>query len=59
MTNFLQPIGATVLTMFEVTGRIVIFALESIAGTARRPFYLRMIAASSSMSAITRFPWSA
>src|SRR6266404_4512457 len=43
MTNFLQPIGATVLAMFEVTGRIVIFASESIAGIARRPFYLRMI----------------
>src|ERR1700757_2178707 len=43
MTNFLQPIGATVLAMFEVTGRIVIFASESIAGIARRPFYLRII----------------
>src|SRR6201993_3101976 len=43
MTNFLQPIGATVLAMFEVTGRIVIFASESIAGSVRRPFYLRMI----------------
>src|SRR6266404_7257283 len=43
MTNFLQPIGATVLAMFEVTGRIVIFASESIAGIVRRPFYLRMI----------------
>ncbi len=43
MTNFLQPIGATVLAMLEVTGRIIMFASESIAGIARRPFYLRMI----------------
>ena len=43
MTNFLQPIGATVLAMLEVTGRIILFASESIAGIARRPFYLRMI----------------
>jgi phospholipid/cholesterol/gamma-HCH transport system permease protein len=43
MTNFLQPIGATVLSMFEVTGRIVMFASESIGGIVRRPFYLRMI----------------
>ena len=43
MTNFLQPIGATVLAMFEVTGRIVIFAAESLAGLLRRPFYLRII----------------
>jgi phospholipid/cholesterol/gamma-HCH transport system permease protein len=43
MTNFLQPIGATVLAMLEVTGRIILFASESVAGIARRPFYLRMI----------------
>ncbi len=43
MTNFLQPIGATILAMFEVTGRIVMFASESLAGIFRRPFYLRMI----------------
>ena len=41
--NFLQPIGHTVLAMFEVTGRIVIFAVESLSGALRRPFYLRMI----------------
>src|SRR5437763_11525159 len=43
MTNFLQPIGATFLAMLEVTGRIVIFALESLSGMLRRPFYLPAI----------------
>src|SRR6266481_412052 len=43
MTNFLQPIGATVLAMFEVTGRIVIFAASAIALAFRPPFYFRMI----------------
>src|SRR5471030_2728990 len=41
--NLLQPIGATVLSMLEVTGRIVMFAAESIGGVFRPPFYLRMI----------------
>src|SRR5512142_2803283 len=41
--NFLQPIGHTVLAMLEVTGRIVIFAIECLSGVLRRPFYLRMI----------------
>ncbi len=43
MTNFLQPIGAGVLTMFERTGRVIMFASESLGGIFRQPFYLRMI----------------
>ena len=54
MTNFLQPIGHTVLAMFEVTGRVVIFAGESLSGLLRRRSICASSAASSSMSAITR-----
>ena len=43
MTNFLQPIGAAVLAAFERTGRISIFAAESLLLAFRPPFYLRLV----------------
>jgi phospholipid/cholesterol/gamma-HCH transport system permease protein len=43
MTNFLQPIGATVLDGLEQIGRIAVFALNALALAFRRPFYFRLL----------------
>jgi phospholipid/cholesterol/gamma-HCH transport system permease protein len=43
MTNFLQPIGATVLDGLEQIGRIAVFALNALGLAFRRPFYFRLL----------------
>src|SRR5690348_12908944 len=43
MTNFLAPIGATFLAFLAVTGRIVIFAGQSLGAAFTPPYYPRRI----------------